>query len=729
MPSSAFRRLLCYFPVYQLRGFSGVLSRGVCRPLRQEFDRVCDIQHDDIVSWTGRISRFCREGRVDEARDLFDGIPKRNLVTWNAMLSGYLRSGRISEACKLFDEMPERNVVTWTAMLYGLACSGSIGSAKSIFEMMPRRNLVSWNAMISGLVRNGDLEAAQKLFEEMPERNVVSWNAMISGYSERSQMREAKKLFDSMPEPDVATWTSMISGYFRIGEVDEAFRLFYQMPARNVVSWTAMISGCVANGIYGDALQLFLSMLKEEINPNESTYVNLFYACSCLNYPSLGMQVHAQLVTRGLELNDDRVSKSLIHMYCRFGLMGNAMTIFSTSLKTCCISWNALLKGYVQSGQVEKAFDLLRVMPDPNSISWTTVISGFFNLGKVAVALSLFSKMPNKDAVSWTAVISGHVQNELFPQAISLFSQMQVEGNRPLGHTYACLLGAAGSIAELDQGKQFHAQVLQSQSTVDTHLNNALVAMYAKCGATEDSYSVFRGMLSRDIISWNSMIMCFSHNVAVDMAIKLFETMKNEGEKPNSVTYLGMLSACSHAGLLNEGRRFFKSMVEDYLIQPEVEHYICMIDLLGRAGKVVEAAEIIQSMPFRPGLAVWGSLLGSCSLCKNMENMDIGIRVARHVLQLDPLNAPAHVLLCNMYSGSRRLEEAAGVRNSMRQKGVSKYPGCSWISVKGKVHVFRSGDRCHPSIDEVYAILKSFLSLSGLSHLSLSDSPAMVLVK
>ncbi|KAF3792675.1 Pentatricopeptide repeat-containing protein [Nymphaea thermarum] len=681
MLSSSFPRLLCSFPAYQLRRLSGVVSLRARPPSRRGFNRVYGLRHNGIVFWTSKISRLCREGRIEEARGLFDAIHERNVVTWNAMLSGYLRFGRISDARKLFDEMPERNVVTWTAMLSGLACFGSIESAKSIFEMMPRRNLVSWNAMISGLVRNGDLEGAQRLFEEMPERNVVTWNAMIVGYAENSQMREARKLFELMPESDTASWTSLIMGYFRIGDVDEAFRLFYQMPARTVVSWTAMISGCVANGFYGDALQLFLSMLKEEINPNEATYVCLFYACSSLNYPSLGMQVHAQLITRGLDPNDDRVSKSLIHMYSRFRLMDCALSIFSTSSKNCCISWNVLLNGYVQCGLLEKAFDLFSMMPEPDSVSWTTVISGFFTIGKVAEACALFYKMPKRDAVSWTAMISGHVQNELFPQAMNLFSQMQVEGIRPLGHTYACLLGAAGSMAELDQGKQFHARLLQTQSTVDAHLNNALVAMYAKCGAIEDSYSVFRRMLLRDIISWNSMIMGFSHNMVVDMAIHLFEAMKKEGQKPNSVTFLGILSACSHAGLLDEGRRFFKSMVEDYLIQPEVEHYICMIDLLGRAGKVIEAAEIVQSMPFVPGLAVWGALLGSCSLHKNM---DIAIQAAKHVLELDPLNAPAHVLLCNMYSCSDQLEEAAKVRNSMRHKGVRKNPGCSWITVKGK---------------------------------------------
>ncbi|KAF8379134.1 hypothetical protein HHK36_028563 [Tetracentron sinense] len=684
------------------------LSERKLREARDLLDKMPERgSHGVVVLWTSMLSKFSRDGFVDEARSLFEIMPERNLVTFNAMLSSYVQSGRIVEACRFFEEMPERNVVSWTSMLCGLTHAGRLGDARKLFYVMPDRNVVSWNSMVVGLIRNGDLEEARRLFDIMPVRNQVSWNAMISGYAENQRMEEARILFDAMLDPNVITWTSLIAGYCRDGNVKEAFRLFRSMPDRNIVSWTAMIGGFVWNGFYEEALLLFFEMRSiNDMKPNGETFISLVYACSGLSFPRLAKQLHAYLIVDGWDYDDydGRLSKSLIHMYSQLGYMDFAQYIFSNNSNNHIVqSCNSMINGYVRIGRLEKAQHLFDTVPIRDGVSWTSMISGYFNAGHVKEACCLFYRMPERDAIAWTVMISGHTQNELLAEAIYLFSEMWAEGVIPLDSTYSSLLGAAGAMVYLDQGRQFHCLLMKTRSKIDTILENSLISMYAKCGEIYDAHIIFCDMTFRDTISWNSMIVGFSYHGLANEALKVFEAMLNSGNLPNSVTFLGVLLACSHAGLIERGWELFYSISKEHALQPELEHYICMIDLLGRAGKVEEAEEFVSTLPFEPGLAVWGVLLGICGLGK--MNVATARRAAQRVLELDPLNAPAHVLLCNIYAATGRHCEEGMIRKEMGLKGVRKVPGCSWILLKGKVHVFFSGERSHPKADEIFSLL------------------------
>lgn len=623
------------------------------------------------------------------------------------MLSAYVQSGRLAEACHLFDVMPERNVVSWTAMICGFARAGKINDAKRLFGAMPDRNVVSWNSMIVGLIQNGKLEEARQLFNKMPERNQVSWNVMISGYVENSRMEEARYLFDSAPTANVVTWTSMIAGYCRVGDVYEAYDLFVKLPTRNIVSWTAMIGGFAWNGFYEEALRLFFKMkVVDNMKPNEETLISLFYACSGLGFLSVGKQLHGHLILNGLDNGDcdGKLLKSMIYMYSRFGMMDTAYYLFSKHSDVWLIeSLNSMINGYIRIGQLEKARCLFDSVPTRDKISWTSIITGYFRCGDVTEACCLFNKMPQKDSVSWTAMISGHAQNELFAESIELFHNMRLAGISPLDSTYSTLLGIVGAMAYLELGKQFHGLVSKTWHSFDVTLDNSLISMYAKCGEVDDACYIFDHMTFRDVVSWNSMIVGLSHHGMANEALKLFETMQYTGTKPNSVTFLGVLSACSHTGLINRGWELFNSMIQEHSICPDVEHHVCMIDLLGRSGRVEEAEDFVNRLPFKPGLAIWGALLGVCSL--RNSNMDIMKRAALHVLELDPCNAPAHVLMCNMYAARKWHKEESILRKAMGLKGVRKFPGCSWILLKGRVHVFLSGDRPHPESSEIFYLL------------------------
>ncbi|XP_062028387.1 pentatricopeptide repeat-containing protein At1g32415, mitochondrial [Rosa rugosa] len=663
--------------------------------------------HDRIVRWTCLVTKFSRGGWVDEARVLFDIMPERNVVTYNAMLSGYVQSGRLSEGCQFFEEMPERNVVSWTSMLCGLAGAGRIEEARRLFGEMPERNVVSWNSMIAGLVKNGDLEGAREVFDRMRMKNVVSCNAMIGGYVEHCRMDEARALFDGMLDRNVITWTSMISGYCRSGNVDEGYALFCKMPERNVVSWTAMIGGFAWNGFYKEALLLFLEWNGNyETRPNGETFISLVYACAGIGLPHLGKQLHAQLIVNNWDHDDydGRLSKSLIHMYSAYGVMDYADFLFMKHSNTPSVqSCNSMINGYLQIGQLEQAQNLFDRLPIRDKISWTSMITGYFNVGKVSKACYLFQIMPDRDAISWTAMISGHVQNELFAEATDIFFKMHSEGVSPLNSTYSVLLGVAGAMSYLDSGRQFHGLLIKTHYELDLFISNSLISMYAKCGEIDDAYRAFSNMSLRDLISWNSMIMGFSDHGHANEALKIFEAMEQSGAHPNSVTFLGILSACSHAGLVHRGWEFFNAMSDVYGIQPASEHCICMINLLGRAGKVKEAQELVWRLPFKPDPAVWGALLGICGLGKT--NAEVAKYAAKQLLELDPLNAPAHVVLCNIYAANGMHIEEKSLRREMGLKGVRKVPGCSWILVQGRVNVFLSGDKLHPDVEEMLSIL------------------------
>lgn len=684
------------------------LSKHLFQDARQLLEKMpTRDSHGRIVHWTSLLTKYSRGGWVDEARVLFEIMPERNIVTYNAMLSGYVQSGRLSEGCQFFEEMPERNVISWTSMLCGFANAGRIDEARRLFDEMPERNVVSWNSMIAGLIKNGDLEGAREVFDQMLMKNVVSCNAMISGYAEHCRMDEARAIFDGMLDRNVITWTSIISGYCRCGNVDEGYSLFRKMPERNVVSWTAMIGGFAWNGFYKEALLLFLELMGNyESKPNGETFISLVYACAGIRLSHLGKQLHAQLIVNNWDHNDydGRLSKSLIHMYSAFGIMDYAYFLFIKhsnipSVQSC----NSMINGYLQIGELEQAQNIFDRVPIRDKISWTSIITGYFNVGEVSKACYLFQIMPDRDAISWTAMISGHIQNELFAEATSFFSIMRSEGILPLNSTYSVLLGAAGAMSYLDSGRQFHSLVTKTHSEFDLFINNSLISMYAKCGEIDDAYRAFSNMSLRDLISWNSMIMGFSDHGHANKTLKIFEAMVQSGTHPNSVTFLGILSACSHAGLVNRGWEFFNAMSKVYGIQPALEHYICMINLLGRAGKVKEAQEFVWRLPFKPDHAVWGALLGICGFGET--NAEVAKYAAKRLLELDPLNPPGHVVLCNIYAANGQHIEEKALRREMGLKGVRKVPGCSWILVQGRVNVFLSGDKLQPDVDEMLSLL------------------------
>uniref|UniRef100_A0A7N0RCX5 Chlororespiratory reduction 4 n=1 Tax=Kalanchoe fedtschenkoi TaxID=63787 RepID=A0A7N0RCX5_KALFE len=664
-----------------------------------------------VVVWTSLLSRYSKLGHVDEARVLLEVLPEKNVVSCNALLSGYMRSGRLSEGWRFFEEMPERDVVSWTCMVCGFADAGRIDEAWRLFEEMPERNVVTWNSMIVGLIRNGELDDARRCFDNMVERSSVSWNVMISGYVENGRMEEARSLFDRMELPNVVTWTTMVSGYCKVGNVKEAYRLFHRMPERNIVSWTAMIGGFAWNGRYNEALLVFLRMRGEfSVRPNEETLLSLAYACAGLGFPKLGKQLHAQIIINCWECEDTdgRLCRGLIHMYSSFGIMSSAHHIFTLNPDRCTVqSYNSMISGYIRVGDLEQADSLFNVSPIRDTVSWTSLIDGYFGVGEVAMACYYFHNMPDVDEVAWTVMISGHVRNELFSEAADLFAEMRADGFSPLNTTYSTLIGAAGALVDLNFGKQIHSLMAKTEPELGLLVENSLVSMYSKCGEIGDARRVFSSMVERDVISWNSMIMGFSNHGRSAEAFEAFEAMLESKTVPSASTFLALLSACNHAGLVSKGKEYFAKMSELYAIKPSVEHYISMINLLGRAGEIEEAEQLVLNLPFKPNHTIWGALLGACGF--SSRSSAVAVRAAKEVLALDPTNAPAHVALCNVYAASGQHLEEQKLRKEMGAKGVNKVPGCSWFAHSGEFCSFLSGDLLSPEAAEMLNLVSSSL--------------------
>ncbi|XP_058098933.1 pentatricopeptide repeat-containing protein At1g53600, mitochondrial [Magnolia sinica] len=657
-----------------------------------------------LIFCNSQITKNGRNGNLEEAESVFNRMPIRDVVSWTALLTAYADNGKTETARMLFDRMPERNIASWNAMITAYVHSLQIAEAFELFSQMPDRNPVSYTAMITGFVRVGLLSEAKKLYSEMPliGRDPVASNALISGYLKIGNLEEAVWVFERMLERDVVSWSSMVDGYCKKGRIADARAVFEVMPERNVVSWTAMIDGHLKNGAWEDGFGTFLRMRREGMGVNSMTLTVIFDACADFGRFIEGVQVHGLVLSMGFEW-DVFLGNSMITMYSSAGWMDAAKTIFNIMNKKDIVSWNSLIAGYVQNDKIEEAYALFEKMPNTDVVSWTAIVVGFLNRGRIEESIRIFKDIPAKDDVAWTAIISGFVGNEDYECAFHWFVQMVQEGIKPNSLTFSSMLSASAGLAALNQGMQIHACVLKTDLGSNISVQNSLVSMYAKCGNVDDAYTIFTGIGKPNLVSMNSMITGFAQHGFGQEALRLFREMKINGYQPNEITFLGILSACVHAGLVEEGWEHFKSMSSSYCIEPGPDHYTCMVDLLGRAGLLKEAMDLIDSMPFQPQSAVWGALLGASRI---HEDLGLAKLAARRLFELEPDGATAYAVLSNMYSKAGLKKDEEELRMIKKSRRVKKNPGCSWITVNNKVHLFLAGDQSNTKFKEIQVMLR-----------------------
>ncbi|KAM7474339.1 hypothetical protein LguiB_021582 [Lonicera macranthoides] len=350
-----------------------------------------------------------------------------------------------------------------------------------------------------------------------------------------------------------------------------------------------------------------------------------------------------------------------------------------------------------------------------DQISWNSMISGYLKCGAVEKARSLFDSMPKKDIVSWSAMISGYTQHDRFSETLAMFQDMLLEDIRPDETTLVSVISACTQLTALDQGKWIHAFIKKNGLRVNIILGTTLIDMYMKCGCVDNALEVFYGMEEKGVSSWNALILGFAMNGMVERSLDMFSEMKTCDVVPNDITFVAVLSACRHMGLVDEGRQHFDSMVRTHKIEPNIKHYGCMVDLFGRAGLLKEAEELIRDMPMAPDVATWGALLGACK--KHGDN-EMGERVGRKLIELQPDHDGFHVLLSNIYASKGNWSDVHEIRGIMMQQGVVKTPGCSMIEANGVVHEFLAGDKSHTQTNEIEDMLNEMakrLKLLGYS--------------
>ncbi|KAG1354681.1 pentatricopeptide repeat-containing protein [Cocos nucifera] len=593
---------------------------------------------------------------------------------------------------------------------------------------MPQRDVVSWTSLVSGHCHDGAAHAAVRVFlnmlseEAAPLPNEFTVAAVLRACALLKNEKLGRMmhgfLFSNGFLGDNFVLNSLIDTYSKLGSIVSAGKLINGFSCRDVVSWTTVVSGCVLHGMFEEAFVLFITMLEDGIRPNVVTMLSIIQACSLMSDSGLFGWVHALVTKLDLDSND-LVVNSLVEMYAKNAFVAEGIKIFfgfyflngdvcsdpdvvatlvhgcsrSESLEhgkeihaclikmnyfPCTIIENSLMGMYAKREQVESAHLIFRRMENRDIISWNTMISYFVKNGSIAEALQHLTE------------IHGTSAGLLVPDHVTLLSSIQ----------------ACSEIASLQQGQILHGYVIRSGFDHDVFICNALIDMYARSGRIDLSEQIFKEMDVRDLGSWNSMIAAYGIHGDGNSALKVFTELKNRGRhKPNGLTFVSIISACGHSGLTVEGYECFKSMHRDYGIEPSMEHYATVVDLLGRSGKLDEALEFLKIMPIKPGPSVWGSLLGACGLYGNVE---IAERAAKELSVLEPDGNVWRVALSNVYAVAGRWGDVARLRAEMKRGGLRKEAGWSYVEVGG-VESFRFivGDTRHPQTERIYEVWHS----------------------
>ncbi|XP_043699074.1 pentatricopeptide repeat-containing protein At3g29230-like [Telopea speciosissima] len=451
---------------------------------------------------------------------------------------------------------------------------------------------------------------------------------------------------------------------------------------KNVFLWTSMIAAYAGQQSQDtvEAIFIYRKMQRHMVRPNSFTLSSVLKVCSFLLAIQVGRQIHGHSVKLGLN-SDPYVQTTLVDMYAKFGCIKSATYLFETMSERNIVVCNAMIMCYTKAGNVEAAQKIFDNMTNRDCISWTAMISGYSNHGNMQAAQDLFYLMPERDASSWNALIMGYSKSGEWHRALVLFNEMQLENVKPDPVTMAVIISVCGHIGALETATQIHDYVKNKGGVIlNVHVFNALIDMYAKCGSVDKAHQIFCEMPFKDIVSYNSMIAGFANHGHAEDALKLFSELVRYGLQPDAVTFVGVLTACSHAGLLDLGCKFFNCMTRHYRIEPLVDHYSCIVDLLGRAGLVQKAYELIKVMKVEPHAGVWGALLAAC---RTYCNVEVGKIAAKELFKMEPANPGNYVLLSNIYARANMWDDVSKVRHWMRRTGVAKTDGCSWIEIDG----------------------------------------------
>lgn len=644
-----------------------------------------------------------------------------------SLVDMYMKTNNICDGKHVFDEMGKKNVVSWTSLLTGFASNGLIDRAMEVFRMMRaggiKPNPFTFSTFLGALADDGVVEKGAQVHAVIVkngfESTIFVANSLINMYSKSGMAREASAVFDGMEN-------------------------------RNAVSWNGMIAGLVSNGHNLEAINLFYKMRLAGVKLTQMIFATVIRLCANLKELTLARQLHSRVIRHGCGF-DHNVRTALMVSYTKCGEMDDAFTLFSVMQGSqSVVSWTAIISGYLQNGGKEQAAELFCQMRregvSPNHFTYsailaahprislfqihaeviktnyenspsvgTALLDAYVNLGHTNEAAKVFEIIEEKDIVAWSAMLAGYAQVKDTEGAVRFFRQLAKEGVGPNEYTFSSVIDACNTpTAAAEQGKQFHASSVKSGYSNALCVSSALVTMYAKRGNIESANEVFKRQQERDLVSWNSMISGYAQHGYAKKALVVFEEMRRKNLGMDSITFIAVISACTHAGLVKEGKNYFDMMVKDLQIPPTMEVFSCMVDLYSRAGMLEQAVALIDGMPFPAGATVWRTLLAACRVHRNIK---LGKLAAEKLISLEPNDSAAYVLLSNLYAAAGKWQERAKVRKLMDARKVKKEIGYSWIEVKNKIYSFMAGDVSHPLSDHIYMKLEELsIRLKDAGH-------------
>ncbi|XP_051122983.1 pentatricopeptide repeat-containing protein At4g02750-like [Andrographis paniculata] len=675
----------------------------------------------DVVTTNKAITFRCQTGEIDVARHLFDTMPERTTVSWNTMITGYSNWKMVPEALGLISLMHHSDVkLNETTFSMSLSLCG-------------RAQLLAGGKQIHGLV----IKSEHRRFKFVG-------SALLFMYANCLEIADGHKVFDELRQENELLWSLMLAGYVECNLMSEAVSVFERMPRQGVVEWTTLIAGYVkSEGGCKKALEMFKMMRSDcQAVPNEFTLDCVVRACAILEDMPGGRAIHGLVVKVGVE-SECSIGTSLIFLYWNCKSRDDAKKVYGGMFSPSLNASNELIRGLIKLGQVDEAELIFSKMAERNPVSYHQMIKGYAMCGQVVDAERLFSQMPVRlltslntmisvytrngdmdraldlfekvkgegNPVTWNSMITGYVHNDQHEKALQLYLTMHGLSISRTRSTFSVLFQACACLGSLRQAEVFHAHLEKTPFSSNVYVGTALINMYSKCGSIASTRAAFRCITSPNVAAWTALINGHADHGLGSGAISLFKLMLERDVVPNAATFVAVLSACARAGFLKEGLRYFHQMEEQYGISPSLEHFTCVVDLLGRTGLVHEAEEFIEGMPMEADKVLLNALLHACWFWMDMRT---GERVARKMFALDPNPSPACVMMSNMYSSSGKWGQHLKMRDILKEWRVNKDPGCSWIDVNNRTHVFSVDYRSHPKTDMIYSILKS-LKVNTLS--------------
>lgn len=718
-----------------------------------------EMPHRDVVSWTAVLSAYARDRNDDAAIEFFYFMVGSGVVanefTFSSVLRSCASSGDFECGTCVQAQIIKRgfglNLVLGSALVGFYSKCDKTDEAVKIFVGMNYHDAVSWTTIISAFVEAEDWNGALRLYCYMLEDGVSP-----NGFTFVKLLMASAFLgleYGKLVHAHVILWgielnlvlkTALVDMYSKCQRMGDSLKISNQTPEADVLLWTTLISGYNQASCFNEAIAAFRKMELAEISPNPFTFAGILNACSSISSPKLGRQIHSRAIKAGLD-HDVSIGNALVDMYMKScsNSVEEASFVFKGIVSPNVISWTSLIAGLTQHGYDREAFlafgEMLITGVQPNSFTLSTVLKGcrssealrqvrklhayilktkadfditvgnslvdvYARFGMVDDAWCVIHMMTDRDAVTYTSLTTGMNQMGNHEMALDIISRMHDDNVSMDGFSLASFLSASASLTAIEPGKQLHCYSLKSGLDHQISVSNGIVDMYGKCGSIKDAHRAFQAIAEPNVVSWNGLISGLASNGHFSAALSYFEEMKLVGIQPDYVTFLIILYACSHGGLVDLGLEYFKSMSECYDISPQSDHYVCLVDLLGRAGRLEEAASVIEDMPFPPDALIYKTLLGSCKVHRNLA---LGEHMASCALELNPSDPAVYVLLSNMYDNSGKSDFGEQIRKMMRDRGLRKIPGQSWVEMRNKMYLFSAGDRSNPQINEIHQKIES----------------------